>query len=331
MLTDIHSFVFLLILKFHRLTLYQGLKNITTTLYTTLKSSIICYSLNYDTDQTFHPFIFHCSTNGYTMKMHQTPPPLSPEWYSLGYCLRFMFRKKRLFGWSFLLFIATIALTTAGYQLSTDYVDSFAGSFLVQSPATGTIWGWIKYQGWSLGKWLFLIITRIVAFYLAFLVAYCITSPGYALLSTAAEKLHTTGGDFEDDSFSILSVFIDIYEGIKIALFGVGITFVALIVNFIPGLGQGAVFLLYAFYSALMFIDYPSSRRRWSLGRKISWIREHSGSALRMGLLPAFVSMIPVLNVFLMSLLFPLLTIHSTLNFSSIEIHRRQPVPKKSS
>lgn len=245
--------------------------------------------------------------------------------------MRFMFRKKRLFGWSVLLFLATIGLTTAGYQLSIDYVDSFAGSFLVQPQPSDSIWGWIKYQGWSIGKWLFVIITRIVAFYLAFLVAYCLTSPGYAMLSAAAEKLHFTDEDIVEDGLSILSIFIDIYEGIKIALFGVLVTIVALMVNFIPGLGQGAVFLLYAFYSALMFIDYPSSKRRWSLSRKIEWIREHSGSALRMGLLPAFLSMIPILNVFLMSLLFPLLTVHSTLNFSSIEIFSKQPITKTTS
>ena len=87
-----------------------------------------------------------------------------------------------------------------------------------------------------------------------------------------------------------MGILVDIIEGVKIALFGVIVTVVALMVNFIPGLGQGVVFLLYAFYSALMFIDYPSSRRRWSLGRKISWIRENGGTALRIGLLPAFIS-----------------------------------------
>lgn len=258
------------------------------------------------------------------------PPPTSPEWFSLSYSLRFMMRRKRLFAWSLLLFLATICLTAAGYQLSIEYVDSFAGSFLLEPPVTGTIWGWLKYQGWNVATWLFLIITRIAAFYLAFLVAYCLTSPGYVFLSTAAEKLHA-GKQFEpDDGLNLRSVLIDILEGVKIALFGVVITLVALLVNFIPGLGQGVVFLLYAFYSALMFIDYPSSRRRWSLGRKIGWIREHSGPALRLGLLPALVSMIPVLNVFFMSILFPVLTIYSTLNFSSIELHRQRPGSHKS-
>jgi len=263
------------------------------------------------------------------MTPNNSPPPLQAEWFPLGYCLGFMFRKKRILGWSVLLFLATIGLTTAGYQLSIEYVDTIAGSFLMEPPAAATMWGWVKLQGWKAGRVLFFIITRIMAFYLAFLVAYCLTSPGYVFLSTAAEKLHA-GKDFHaEDGFGVMAILVDVLEGVKIALFGVVITIVALMVNFIPGLGQGIVFLLYAFYSALMFIDYPSSRRRWSLGRKIGWIRENSGTALRIGLLPAFISMIPLLNVFLMSLLFPLLTIYSTLNFSSIELFNERSVVRR--
>ncbi len=257
------------------------------------------------------------------------PPSSKPQWYSFGYSLAFMFKKKRLFFWSALLFLATIALTTAGYQLSTDYVDSIVGSFLVDPPATDTILGWIKHKGWVVGTWFFLIITRIVSFYLAFLIAYCLTSPGYVFLSTAAEKLHAGEKFDSDDNLSIKYILLDIFEGFKIALFGILITIVALIVNFVPGLGQGAVFILYTFYSALMFVDYPSSRRHWSLGRKIGWIRQNSGAAFRLGILPAVVSMIPLLNVFLMSLLFPVMTIHSTLNFTSIQQHSKSIQPLK--
>jgi CysZ protein len=66
-----------------------------------------------------------------------------------------------------------------------------------------------------------------------------------------------------------------------------------------------------------MFLDYPTSRRRWSLGRKIGWINQHRMAAFYLGILPAVVSLIPILNIFLMALLFPLLTVHATLNFSA--------------
>jgi CysZ protein len=70
---------------------------------------------------------------------------------------------------------------------------------------------------------------------------------------------------------------------------------------------------------ALMFIDYSASRRRWRLGQKISWMKQNWWPALRLGLLPALVSLIPFVNIFFMALLFPLLTVHTTLNFVRFE------------
>lgn len=258
--------------------------------------------------------------------MNQGPrqPLPPPRWYTISYAIAFMFRRKRLLGWSLLLFVATIALTTAGYTLSTEFIDSLASGFLANPPEPDGIIGWLKHKGWLVGQWLFLLITRIVSFYLAFLLAYALTSPGYAFLSVSAEKLHT-GDRFEpDDGLSLRNIVIDIFEACKIALFGVLITIAALMLNFIPAIGQGIVFLLYTYYSALMFLDYPSSRRRWSLGRKINWIRGHGSTAFKIGVLPAFVSMIPLLNIFLMSLIFPVMTIYSTLNFSTIELQGKR-------
>lgn len=245
--------------------------------------------------------------------------PHPPEWYSIGYALGFMLQRKRLLGWSLLLFLATVGITAAGFDLSTDYIDSIAGQFLSTPPDSSTIWGMIKHKAWIAGKYLFIIITRIVSFYLAFLIAYCITTPGYVFLSIAAEKLHAGKEFIPDENISVKLVLLDLLEGIKIGLFGIIITVVALVMNFVPLIGQAAVFLVYTYYSALMFIDYPASRKHWSLGQKIHWIRSHSSDAFRLGLVPAIISMIPLLNIFLLSLLFPLLTIHSTLNFCSIE------------
>jgi CysZ protein len=100
---------------------------------------------------------------------------------------------------------------------------------------------------------------------------------------------------------------------------------VALPLNFLPVIGQAAVFVLYVYYSALMFVDYPSSRYRWSLGDKLRWLRRHRAPAFRIGLLPALLSMVPILNIFLMALSFPLFTVHTTLNFLAIEGRRETP------
>lgn len=248
------------------------------------------------------------------------PHPSAAKWIPLSQSLSLMFRRKKLFGWSFLLFLITITLTWIGYLVTVDFMDDLTGNFLVNAPATDTVWGWIKHKGWLVGSWLFLFVSRIVAFYIAFLLAYSLTTPGYVFLSTAAEKLYA-GEHFDADAgFSVLGFFADIFEGIKIAVFGIFVTVVALFVNFIPGIGQAIVFLLYTYYSALMFLDYPASRRRWSLGRKLSWLRTYSSPAFRLGVLPAVISMIPVVNIFAIALLFPLLTIHATVNFSAIEL-----------
>ncbi|TKB24299.1 cysteine biosynthesis protein [Desulfopila sp. IMCC35006] len=253
-------------------------------------------------------------------KQLHVPEAPTPEWIPLSHSLSLIFRRKRLFGWSFLLFLLTITLTWVGYLVTVDFIDQLTGNFTATAPATGSILGWIKYSGWLVSSWLFLIVSRIVAFYLAFLFAYTLSTPGYAFLSAAAEKMYA-GIHFDAEAnFSITGFFRDLFEGLKIASFGIVVTIAALFVNFIPGIGQALVFLFYTYYSALLFVDYPASRRRWSLGQKLRWLRTHSSPAFRLGVLPALISMIPFVNIFAIALLFPLLTVHTTLNFSAIEL-----------
>lgn len=234
-----------------------------------------------------------------------------------------MVRRKKIFGWSFLLIFLTCILTWIGYLLTVDFMNQLTASLFSPPAETATVTGWIKQKGLIAAGWIFHLVSKIFAFYLAFLVAYTLTTPGYAFLSAAAEKLHA-GKHFDPDAeFNLPGVLRDIFEGVKIAAFGVVVTLAALFVNFIPGIGQALVFILYTYYSALMFVDYPASRRRWSLAKKLKWLRTHSSPAFRLGVLPALVSMIPFVNVFAMALLFPVLTVHTTLNFSEIELAKK--------
>jgi CysZ protein len=255
-----------------------------------------------------------------TARTIERPTTLSskPNWIPLPSSAFFLLSKRRLFGLSLLLFIVTLLITWGCYIGSVTLIDNLTGDFFLEPPSAETIWGWIKHKGWIALKWLFLVFTRIIAFYLAFLTAYTITTPGYSILSTATEKLHA-GDEFEmDDLSSWKGLFIDLIEGIKIGAFGIVVTILAIIVNFIPGIGQILAFLLYTYYSALMFVDYPTSRRHWTLGQKIGWLKTFKVRAFRLGLLPALISMIPILNIFFIALLFPLLTVHATLNFTAI-------------
>lgn len=229
----------------------------------------------------------------------------------------FMFRHIRVLGWSILLVIVTGGLTWLGYLQAIQLVDKFTGNFFQLPPDGSGVVGWLTAQGWLILKYLFLMVSRIAAFYLAFLTAYCITTPGYVFLSGMVEKIYGKQTGKPASGFKPQQVLIDLLEGIKIGAVGILVTIAALAVNFVPVVGQLLVFLLYVFYSTLMFIDYPASNRSWSLGQKIGWVRINFRRSFRLGVFPALISMVPIINVFFMALFFPLFTVHSTLNFLS--------------
>ena len=248
-------------------------------------------------------------------KTSPTPPADRKNWLSLGFSLRFLCRNFNLLALSLLLMCVTALLTWLGYLLTIHFADGMTARFFQHTPEAAGIIGWLKLKGWWLLKGLFYLVSRVIAFYLAFLVAYSLTSPGYSFLSLSAEK-RFLGHDFADDQgFSWGVIVKDLVEGCKIGLFGLGVTLVAFFLSLVPGLGSGLVILIYILYSALMFIDYPASRQHWSLGEKLGWIRRRWTRALRLGWLPALVSMIPLVNIFFMALLFPLFTVHATINF----------------
>lgn len=257
------------------------------------------------------------------MDTDKSRSPVAPT-IPLSTSLSFLLGRKQLLAWSTLLVVVTIALTWIGFQLTTGLIDSFTGSFFDIEPVHQNWWGWIKYAGWLVARFLFILVSRIIAFFLAFMLAYTLTTPFYGFLSASAEKIYW-GKEFEqDDGFNLKGILIDLWEGFKVALFGILITVAALAIGFVPIIGQLAVFLLYTFYSALMFVDYPASRRRWGLGRKLLWLRRNSTHTARLGLVPAIISMIPVLNIFFLALIFPLFTVHAALNFSAVELFHQQ-------
>jgi CysZ protein len=249
-----------------------------------------------------------------------------PPWVPFSYSLFFLFRNPRLLGWSLVLVVLTGSLTWLGYLLSVDLINQVTGSFFTTPPEVEKFWHWPLLWGWTGLKWIFFVLSRVIAFYVAFIMAYTLTTPGYVFLSTWAGNRYCEQAGQGEATLTLSGALIDLREGVKIGAMGMMVTVVALFANFIPVIGQVSVFVLYAFYSALMFVDYPSSRYRWTLGQKLSWIRLHSGQAFRLGLFPAMLSMIPLLNIFLMALFFPLFTIHTTLNFLAIE-GRKEIVP----
>jgi CysZ protein len=245
--------------------------------------------------------------------------PPTPPWVPLSFSLTFLFRYPRLLGWSLILVLLTGTLTWLGYLFSVDLISQLTGSFFTTPPTVEKFWHWPVLWGWIALKWIFFVLSRVVAFYLAFVLAYSLTTPGYVFLSTWAGNRYTVQAGEGEASLTLAGVLIDLWEGVKIGAMGLVVAVAALFANFIPVIGQAAVFVLYTFYSALMFVDYPASRYRWTLGEKLRWVRRYHQQAFRLGIFPAMISMIPLLNVFLMALFFPLFTIHTTLNFLVIE------------
>lgn len=252
----------------------------------------------------------------YSQPFDQAAPP---AWVPLGASLFFLLRHPRLVGASLVLMVLTGLFTWLGYELAVDFIAQFTGSFFSTPPAVERFWHWPLLWGWTALKWVFVVLSRVVAFYLAFLVAYSLTTPGYVLLSTWAGNRFGGGAGEGEATLTLAGALVDLVEGLKIGAVGLLVTAIALPLNFIPVIGQAAVFCLYVFYSALMFVDYPASRYRWSLGQKVRWLRSHRWQTFRLGLLPAVFSMAPLLNIFLMALCFPLFTVHTTLNFLTLE------------
>lgn len=242
-----------------------------------------------------------------------------PAWVPLDASLFFLLRHPRLLGASLVLMFLTGLLSWLGYELAVDFIARFTGAFFSTPPTVERFWHWPLFWGWTSLQWVFVVLSRVVAFYLAFLVAYSLTTPGYVLLSTWAGNRFGEGAGQGEARLTLSGALVDLVEGLKIGAVGLLVTALALPLNFIPVIGQAAVFCLYVFYSALMFVDYPASRYRWSLGQKVRWLRGHRWQAFRLGLLPALFSMAPLLNIFLMALSFPLFTVHTTLNFLTLE------------
>lgn len=244
------------------------------------------------------------------------------SWISLPGAAGFLLRYPKLVTVSLILVVCTGLLTWLFGIGSLYFIDSLVGDFFQQPPESSHFWSKPLVWGWVVLKWLFFIVTRVVAFYLAFVLAYCVTSPGYVFLSYLAGNRFTGLAAEGEASMTVRGICIDLIEGVKIGLVGFLVTCIALLANFIPVIGQATAFLIYVFYSSLMFIDFPASRYRWRLGQKIRWVTTHREKAFRLGLLPAAISMIPFVNILFMALFMPLFTVHTTLNFLTIEGRR---------
>jgi len=62
--------------------------------------------------------------------------------------------------------------------------------------------------------------------------------------------------------------------------------------------------------------------------RKLLWTKANLVASLRIGTLPTLLSMIPFINIILLAFIFPLLVVHSTLNFVAYENRKIKEQPE---
>src|SRR5262249_19011590 len=72
-------------------------------------------------------------------------------------------------------------------------------------------------------------------------------------------------------------------------------------------------------YAALDYLDYPTTRRRWSLGRKLGLVGAHKGATLGFGLAASVLTAVPLLGLAIA----PMAAVGGTLLFLDLERTRR--------
>jgi CysZ protein len=247
-----------------------------------------------------------------------TTSPQNPAWVNLSGAVLFLLRHPGLLMFSLGLVSLTALLSWLGFTFIIAQLDTFFTDLLKPPPPSDAWWAIIIEGGWQLVMWFYLLVSRLIGFYLCFLLAYTLSSPLYSLLSEAVERATLVMGT-NAIRFSPRTLLLDIKEGVKLALMGIGIAVASLVIGLVPLFGPVLVLIIYIFYTALLFIDFPAANRHWALRRKIRWLQDRPRVAIRLGTLPALIGMIPVVNIFIMALLFPLLVVQATLNFVSIE------------
>ena len=239
------------------------------------------------------------------------------NWIPLRDNLRFLLKHPQLLALTTILLASTILLTFLGYSFVISFFEDLTRAFFKTVPSGKTAWDSVYRFGWYVLQWVYLISTRLIAFYIALLVGYSITAPGYMFLSNSVEKIDETGS-MDGEQFEIEMLVDDLFEGLKIAGVGILIAIFLFFITFVPVFGIIVAFIVLSFYSALMFIDFPTSKRHWTLSQKFRWIYVHPLVSARLGFIPALVGIIPILNVVFIAFLFPLFTVHTTRNFTLI-------------
>lgn len=192
------------------------------------------------------------------------------------------------------LFVNTILFITAMW-LSTQYFDAYMAKVLPQG------YEWIEWLLWPI----FAIAMLLTMFYTFTLVANLICAPFNSLLAEAVER--ELKGITPDNNVSLMQALKDIpqslWSEVKKITYFLSRAIPLLILFFIPGLNLFAPFLWLAFSAWLLaseYLDYPMANRGIAFKEQRTVLKKHRMSSLTFGGSVMVLTMIPVINFFVM-------------------------------
>ncbi len=216
--------------------------------------------------------------------------------------------------------IAIVAVNYAGAWYLTSFTSTeFSKAFVSwwHAPALTNTWSYIWYGLWWAGFWAAKLAVLGLTFYLAFLLIYILISPVYSWLSRISEK--KASGTVVETDFSIKQLWFDLKEALKIGMFSLVLSLIALAFLFVPVFGSIASLIVYLYTYAVLFLDYVASRKGLTLRQKLHWTTRHPCFTATLGWFPALLSYIPIINQFMIAIVFPFFVIYATLNFMALD------------
>lgn len=210
----------------------------------------------------------------------------------------------RRFSW-FLLFplLLLMLFFIGGEWLISVWGGDLAG--IVQTRISDWIAGipWLSWMNQAVGV-MIQILLRIAWFFLFVTVGGYIViilmSPVYSWLSERTET-HLTGRQYP---FSFRQLLREIFRGILIALrnmvFQLLITFFLFFCSFIPLIGWFSPIVLLggsAYFYGFSFIDYAIERKRFNIKESVRYMNKNVGMVMGIGMIFAFLLMLPWIGV----------------------------------
>ncbi len=214
-------------------------------------------------------------------------------------CIHLFFRYPKLIAISIIPIFVNIAIYWTAFFLTYSKIAGYSGSITGAEHPDAGFWS-------ELLQLLFLVVTAlmllIICYFIFVIAGSIITAPFNENLSLIIEE-KTTGMKSDYNPGFIKDISNSMGAELKKISFYIAILFVIFLLGVIPIIGSilsvvlGTVFSF--FYNALDFIDYPMTRRYYTLRQKIKIVYSKFPLSMGFGCTAFLLMFLPVINVFL--------------------------------